>query len=120
MISKPQPICPSDLIGWRKRNGISLPAIAATTKISLRYLEAIEAGQFQRLPGGAYTISYLRQYAQAIHYDVNDLVESYRALLKSEAAAEPAPPHRDTWAGRVWDYLRALGALALYGEIPHP
>src|SRR5205814_6916829 len=51
---------------WRQRKGITLQAIAASTKLSVRHLEAIEAGDFKRLPGGIYNTSYIRQYARAI------------------------------------------------------
>ena len=98
---------PADLTGWRKKNGISLSAIAAATKISVRYLEAIERGKFRSLPGGAYGIGYIRQYAEAIHYDVERLMESYRVAM-----SEPAPPpgEPDRLMGRVWRRIRSLGA----------
>jgi cytoskeletal protein RodZ len=92
-----------DLIGWRKRNGVSLSAIAAATKISLRYLEAIERGKFNVLPGGAYGVNYVRQYAEAIHYDAGMLVEQYR-----EETAEPELPPVDTLMQRVWRRVCSL------------
>jgi len=53
----------------RRNRGISLKQIAESTKISVRCLESIERGEFRKLPGGIYTTSYIRQYAQAIDYD---------------------------------------------------
>ena len=85
-----------DLIGWRQKKGISLSAIAAATKISERYLEAIERGKFRSLPGGAYGVGYIRQYAQAIHYDPDRLIERYRA-----STSEPQPQQPDTWTRRL-------------------
>jgi len=93
-----------DLAGWRKKNGLSLSAIAASTKISVRYLEDIEHGKFGSLPGGAYGLGYIRQYAQAIHYDVDRLVERYRA-----ATSEPAQPQApEKWTIRFWRRIRSL------------
>ena len=46
----------------RKNRGISLNQIAESTKISVRSLEAIERGDFRKLPGGIYNTSYIRQY----------------------------------------------------------
>jgi len=107
MIPTQAPARPVDLTGWRKRNGISLSAIAAATKISVRYLEAIERGKFRSLPGGAYGLSYIRQYAEAIHYDVDRLVEYYRVERPEESStAAPQPP--DTWIRRVWLRVRSL------------
>lgn len=37
---------------WRERKGISLESIAESTKLSVRHLDAIEIGDFRRLPGG--------------------------------------------------------------------
>ncbi len=68
----------------RKNRGISLEQIAASTKIGVRSLEAIERGDFQKLPGGIYSTSYIRQYARAIDYDESALLEFY---------------HRETGAG---------------------
>lgn len=79
---------PESLAGWRKRNGISLETIATQTKISPRYLQAIEHGAFDKLPGGVYNLSYLRQYARAIQFDEEELVEFYRSVTGAE---EPGP-----------------------------
>ena len=63
--------------GWRQQKGISLQAIAAATKLSVRHLEAIESGDFSRLPGGIYNTSYIKQYARAIEFDEADLLNFY-------------------------------------------
>src|SRR5208337_4459043 len=61
----------------RKNRGVSLEQIAQSTKIGVRSLEAIERGDFQKLPGGIYSTSYIRQYARAIDYDESALLEFY-------------------------------------------
>ena len=61
----------------RHNRGITLEQIAASTKISLRSLEAIERGEFRKLPGGIYNTSYIRQYARAIDYDESELLAFY-------------------------------------------
>jgi transcriptional regulator with XRE-family HTH domain len=55
-----------ELVSARQSKGLTLEQIADTTKISMRYLRAIEEGRLAVLPGGVYTINYLRQYAAAI------------------------------------------------------
>jgi len=79
--------------GWRQNKGISLEAIAASTKLSVRHLEAIEAGDFGRLPGGIYNTSYIRQYAQAIQFDEGDLIAFYQRTV-SPAEPEPVLPQQ--------------------------
>ena len=59
------------LLEFRQKNGISLETIADQTKINVRYLKAIEAGDLDSLPGGVYTRSYLRQYAAAVNCDAD-------------------------------------------------
>jgi cytoskeletal protein RodZ len=61
----------------RRNRGISLQEIAASTKISIRSLEAIERGEFRKLPGGIYNTSYIRQYARAIDYDESAILSVY-------------------------------------------
>ena len=62
----------------RRNRGISLEQIAESTKISIRSLEAIELGDFRKLPGGIYNTSYIRQYARAIEYDECALLAFYK------------------------------------------
>src|ERR1035441_4973685 len=61
----------------RRNRGVSLEQIAESTKISIRSLEAIEQGDFRKLPGGIYNTSYIRQYARAIEYDESALLAFY-------------------------------------------
>jgi cytoskeletal protein RodZ len=71
-----------DLAGIRATKGISLEQIAGSTRITLRYLEAIERGEFQKLPPGIYATSYCRQYARAVECDESMLAEYCRRVLE--------------------------------------
>jgi cytoskeletal protein RodZ len=78
----------------RQKKGIALRAIADSTKISMHFLEAIEAEQFDKLPGGVFTTSYMKQYAAAIGMDPDELLSYYRrrlALDSAEADGENTP-----------------------------
>jgi cytoskeletal protein RodZ len=82
---------------WRRQKGISLESIAASTKLSLRQLEAIEAGEFSRLPGGIYNTNYIKQYARAIDFDETDLLAFYKDFCNPPTVAAPGderPPSR--------------------------
>jgi cytoskeletal protein RodZ len=65
----------SELSVIRASRGVSLKDMAHSTKISLYYLQAIENGQINKLPGGIYTRSYVRQYADAIDLSHEDLLQ---------------------------------------------
>src|ERR1019366_6254327 len=80
---------------WRQGKGISLESIAASTKLSVRQLDAIETGDFKRLPGGIYNTNYIRQYAKAIGFDEMDLLAYYNEACNPSAdqgrAGQPSP-----------------------------
>jgi len=92
----------------RMNRGISLEQIAESTKIGIRLLEAIERGEFQKLPGGIYNTSYIRQYARAIEYDESAILEFYRVeMARTDQAAMP-----DAGKGRrIYDNLRTPSTL---------
>ena len=76
------------LAAIRQNRGISLRQIAESTKIGIRSLEAIEQGEFRKLPGGIYTTSFIRQYARAIDCDESAILAVYYR--------EAAGPHPDS------------------------
>jgi len=78
------------LASARERKGMSLEAIARSTRIASGYLEAIEAEDFGKLPGGVYNTSYIRQYARAIGYDERVLLDQYHA--KAGLRTDQTPP----------------------------
>jgi cytoskeletal protein RodZ len=84
---------------WRQQKGISLESIAASTRLSVRQLAAIEDGDFERLPGGIYNTSYIRQYAQAIGFDQAHLLAYYTEACNPAPALTPVPvPQRSRWS----------------------
>ena len=79
----------------RKRNGISLEAIADSTKISSRFLRAIESEEFEKLPGGVFNTSYIRQYAAAIGFSDQQILQVYcQRMEPQETQTVTAEPMR--------------------------
>jgi cytoskeletal protein RodZ len=76
----------------RVRNGISLEQVVEKTKISLRYLHAIEAEDFNQLPGGIFALNYLRQYAEAAGVDPDDLINLYTGKLSPQRIGPSSEP----------------------------
>src|SRR5436309_10569497 len=74
----------------RLRSGLDLERIAQDTKISVRTLELIEADQFDKLPGGVFARSFVRQYARAVGTDENELLHELEQLLAPPQDALPA------------------------------
>jgi cytoskeleton protein RodZ len=85
-----QPVAPRDLPSVRQKRGVSLEEIATATKIRLHHLQAIERGDYAKLPGGVYNVSYIRQYARAIGCDENDLLGEYRRRTAAAPVRYPA------------------------------
>ena len=84
----------------RRNRGITLQQIAESTKISLRSLEAIERGDFRKLPGGIYNTSYIKQYARAIDYDESAILAVYhREMKEGEPRNGVREQHKGTLGG---------------------
>jgi len=61
----------------RLRRGLEVGEIAEKTKISRYYLEAMENGQFDCLPAGAYRRSFVRQYARVLELNEEEIVARF-------------------------------------------
>ena len=77
-----------NLPGRRKALSLSLENIADSTKICIRFLRAIEDEEFEKLPGGIFNTSYLRQYAAAIGFDEGKLLTFYSRKVEPQRSAE--------------------------------
>lgn len=71
----------------RERRGISLRQIASATKISTVALEALERGDFSRLPGGIFSRAFVRAYALEVGLDPEETVRQYTELADAAAAS---------------------------------
>lgn len=63
--------------------GVSQEEIAAATRISTRFLEALETEQWDRLPGGVFNRGFVRAVARFLGLDEENLVSDY-VLATSE------------------------------------
>jgi cytoskeletal protein RodZ len=81
----------------REARGIALREISEQTRISMRYLEGIEADDYKRLPGGIFNRSFIRAYAKFIGYDEHEAMEDYARTLRErgepsdETSTKPRP-----------------------------
>jgi len=82
------------LASIRRNRGLSLEQISQNTKISVRALQAIEEGQFKKLPGGIYNTSYIRQYARAIEFDESELLAYYHSKTEEVSETFPIDPEK--------------------------
>lgn len=97
----------------RERRGISLRQIAASTKISVAALEALERNDISKLPGGIFSRAFVRSYATEVGLNPDETVKEFLERFQDEpqasaahaapAAHHPAPAARETSPRRAVD-----------------
>ncbi|HJV67132.1 MAG TPA: RodZ domain-containing protein [Geomonas sp.] len=76
----------------REERGLGLDEASQVTKIGKNYLQAMEAGEFDKLPSAAYIKGFLRLYAEFLSLSGNDVVARYEnSLPKASQQATPGP-----------------------------
>jgi cytoskeletal protein RodZ len=93
-IADPGPGLPDRLAAARERKGVDLVRAERDTKIRVRYLSALERGEYRDLPGAVYTKGFLRNYAIYLGLDPDDVLRQWRRERGEQTAPEPAivPP----------------------------
>jgi flagellar biosynthesis protein FlhG len=82
----------------RESRGMELGEIAQRTKISERYLRALEEEQFADMPAAVYVRGYVTEYARALRLDPQRAATSYLVRYRAQApktAKAVAPPSAD-------------------------
>src|SRR5581483_9849303 len=75
----------------RLRRNLQLEQISNELKISARMLAAIEAEDFEKLPGGVFTKNFVRQYAHVLGLDEEELASEVERVIHPPEAATEAP-----------------------------
>lgn len=99
-----------NLAASRQRRNISLEQIAEATKISIRFLRAIEDEEFEKLPGGIFNTSYMRQYAAAIGFEESMLLDHYNQLVNPCVELETSAPQPERSLFDRWFRLPAAAS----------
>jgi cytoskeleton protein RodZ len=128
-----------DLRAARERLGWSIEMVAAELRIRRPYLDALEAGRIDLLPGNAYAVGFLRTYAALLGLDPDEIVRRFKAeaaeVNRQTELAFPVPlPERGMPAGALillgvvlavgayvgWYRLSGEGKLPAETVIPVP
>lgn len=72
----------------RLKQKLDLADIAKETCIRSQFLEAIEAGDTDALPGQAFVVGFVRSYARALNLDEDSVVSAYRDEHKQDGASQ--------------------------------
>lgn len=108
----------------REIREIPLHEIAEVTKISVRYLEALEQDRFDVLPAPVFAKGFLRQYSRYVGLDPDEVINSYLTVQQDLDEPEEAVPaggrsQRSSvalLAAAVLLVLLVVAALVLYGD----
>ena len=73
------------LRGAREQKKLSIRDVAKETNIAPRYIEALEAEDFDRFPGETYITGFLRSYSEYLKLDADDMIQSYKGYKIGES-----------------------------------
>lgn len=91
----------------RQLQELSLETVASITKIPVRTLQAIEAGNLEQLPEPVYIKGFIRRYAEAIGANGTEIANAF----PTGAIIKPVKP---TWRSTFKAQLRPLHLYVLY------
>ena len=74
----------------RLSKGYSLDDLQEITKIQKRYLVGIEEGNYSIMPGTFYVRAFIKQYAEAVGLDPEEILEQYKNEIPSHQTEEVA------------------------------
>ncbi|KIL44953.1 helix-turn-helix domain-containing protein [Jeotgalibacillus soli] len=72
----------------REEKGYTLEEVQALTKIQKRYLLGLEEGNYTMMPGSFYVRAFIKQYAEAVGLDPDELFETYSSDIPSNRGDE--------------------------------
>ena len=134
---KQQTTVGASLAAGREALGITQTEAADVLNLTQRTIVALEADDYDNLPGWVYASGYIRAYARMLGLDADDLVARSSAMRQESANAVPKTEEATPAARRrvnkmpiqltlrQWGYL-VFGVLALvvlvsfFDEIPRP
>jgi cytoskeleton protein RodZ len=99
----------------RQAQNLTTAEVARRLKLTVWQVEALESGQYQRLPGMVFVRGFIRNYARLLKLDPEELVHADTGLVPQSAPLPAAPPSRDIpfpTAG-TWRWQRYAAAAAV-------
>jgi cytoskeletal protein RodZ len=112
----------------RKEKGLSIEDVAEITKIQKRYLIGLEEGNYDIIPGKFYVRAFIKQYAEAVGLDPDQIFEEYQneipsaihdelpsqlSRVQSRKKLSPGSSKWVEWAPKALIGLFIVGALVL-------
>lgn len=116
---------PSLVLGAaRKTQGLEIADVARQLKLSVSQVKALEAGQFDKLPGPVFVRGFIRNYARLLKLDSEAILSSIELDIPHPSRQGDVPPSRDipfpseqvhkSWPRYVMPLLLLLAGLVGY------
>lgn len=103
----------------RESSGLDLGEVAAQLRIRRVYLQAIEDGRFDELPGPAYAVGFVRGFAEQLGLDGEEMVKRFKAetsgLKRAPELLFPSPLPESRFPGAAVLVVSFALAAAVYG-----
>lgn len=104
----------NELATAREAQKLSLSDISGHLRISVKYLEYLEAGENSKLPGATYVLGFVRSYAKFLNLDANAMCQR---LSDEIAASEYQPEYHfvenKVSGGSEWRNMLMIGAVLM-------
>jgi len=102
----------------RELREVSPNEVVVATRISLRFLEALENEDWDKLPGGVFNRGFVRAIARYLGLDEEHLLAEYDLARGNQSAESPSSPENRIPQPSKWIAVAfALGALALIAAL---
>jgi len=103
----------------RMRLGEDLRSVAQMLCIRYPYLEAIEEGRFNELPGQTYAIGFIRAYSDRLGLDSDEVIRRYKVETAADARGQelsfPTPVPETGIPGGAIVFVGIVVAVIAYG-----
>jgi cytoskeleton protein RodZ len=97
----------------RELREVSPNEVVVATRISLRFLEALENEDWDKLPGGIFNRGFVRSIARYLGLNEEDLLAEYDLAHGDQSEAQPTAENRIPTPPRWIVMALALGALVV-------
>ena len=119
MVSNPSDIDPFIAVGGelataRISQGLSLSDISSQLRISVKYLEFLENGEREKLPGATYVLGFIRSYAKCLDLEADAMCQR---LIETMPASDRQPEYHfienKTAGGGDWRNMIMIGVVLI-------
>jgi cytoskeletal protein RodZ len=85
----------------REMRGVAVEAICDATKVPMRHIRALEAGEFLELPGGVFRRGFVRSYLSALGLEEGSWMKRFEESCRESGVGEPEETAWATFAENV-------------------